>query len=244
MGGQRGGVDAGPGDDDHAQVRDPLLGSGEGGDHPPQQVGADARAADGDDADTLVVAVAELVAQPAAVAQLGRVEAGDVTGEVEVALGPVADHRQLRPEALVDDVVGIADEERHVAHARVVGDVVDHVGVVVGGEEALALAAVLHRQEADEVGQPGKGDFLLSRVLVQVVVELPGLVADPKVVALLAHDVVEEHEVGGEDLVHAAQRRGSSAGHARQTPTRSAWTRWPGAGWPGGCARPPLRARG
>ena len=35
----------------------------EGGDHPAQQVAADARAADGDDADPLVVAVAELVAQ-------------------------------------------------------------------------------------------------------------------------------------------------------------------------------------
>ena len=87
-----------------------------------------------------------------------------------------------------------------------VGDVVDHVGVVVGGHEALPLAPVLHRQEADEVGQPGERDPLLARVLVQVVVELPGLVADPEVVALVAHDVVEEHEVGGQDLVHAAQR--------------------------------------
>ena len=40
----------------------------------------------------------------------------------------------------------------------------------------------------------------------QVVVELPRLVADPQVVALVAHDVVEQHEVGGEDLVHATQR--------------------------------------
>ena len=42
MGGQRLGVDAGAGDDDHAQLRDALLGLREGGDHPPQQVGADA----------------------------------------------------------------------------------------------------------------------------------------------------------------------------------------------------------
>ena len=40
----------------------------------------------------------------------------------------------------------------------------------------------------------------------QVVVQLPRLVPDPEVVALVAHDVVEEHEVGGEDLVHAPQR--------------------------------------
>jgi hypothetical protein len=41
---------------------------------------------------------------------------------------------------------------------------------------------------------------------VQVVVELPGLVTDPEVVALVAHHVVKEHEVGRENLVHAAQR--------------------------------------
>ena len=36
----------------------------------------------------------------------------------------------------------------------------------------------------------------------QVVVELPGLVADPQVVGLVAHDVAEDHEVGQQDLVH------------------------------------------
>ena len=86
-----------------------------------------------------------------------------------------------------------------------VSDVVDHVGVVVGGQEALPLAAVLHRQEADEVRQPGERDPLLARVLVQVVVELPRLVPDPEVVALIAHYVVEQHEVGRQDLVHPAQ---------------------------------------
>ena len=84
-------------------------------------------------------------------------------------------------------------------------DVVDHVAVVVCGQVALALAAILHRQEADEVGHPGERDTLLARVLVQVVVELPRLVADPQVVALVAYHVMEEHEVGGEDLVHATQ---------------------------------------
>jgi hypothetical protein len=41
---------------------------------------------------------------------------------------------------------------------------------------------------------------------VQVVVELPGLVADDKVVAGVAHDVVEDHEVGAQDLVHTPER--------------------------------------
>ena len=153
-----------------------------------------------------LVPVAELGAQLGALAEVGRVEAGHVAGEVEVAFGPVANHRQLRPEPLGDDVVGVAHEQRQVADLGVVGDVVDHVGVVVGGQEALALVCVAHRHEADEVGQPGERDALLARVLMQVVVELPCLVADPEVVALLAHDVVEEHEVGGEDLVHAPQR--------------------------------------
>ncbi len=141
-----------------------------------------------------------------ALAEVGGVEAGDVAGEVEVPLGPVADHRQLGAEALGDDVLGVADEQREIAHVRMVRDVLHHVGVVVGGEEALAFVALVHRQEADEVRHPGERHALLARVLVQVVVELPRLVPDPQVVALLAHDVVEDHEVRREDLVHAAQR--------------------------------------
>jgi hypothetical protein len=64
------------------------------------------------------------------------------------------------------------------------------------------LAAVGHRQPADEVGEPDVRGRLLLGVLVQVVVELPGLVADPEVVRLVAHQVVEDHEVGDQDLVH------------------------------------------
>ena len=44
--------------------------------------------------------------------------------------------------------------------------------------------------------------MLLLGVLVQVVVELPGFVADPQVVVLLAGQVVEDHEVGEQDLIH------------------------------------------
>jgi hypothetical protein len=43
-------------------------------------------------------------------------------------------------------------------------------------------------------------------MLVQEVVDLPALVRDPDVVAILGHDVVEQHEVGDEDLVHPAPR--------------------------------------
>jgi hypothetical protein len=60
--------------------------------------------------------------------------------------------------------------------------VLDHLGVVVRGEERLVLTAVRHRQPPHEVGQPHVGGPLLLGVLMQVVVELPGLVADPQVV--------------------------------------------------------------
>ena len=117
-------------------------------------------------------------------------------------LGPVADRRQVRAEALGDDVVGVADEDRPVADAVVAGDVLDHLGVVVGGQEGLVVAAVLHRQPAHEVGEPDVGGALELRVLVQVVVELPGLVADPEVVLLGSDEVMEDHEVRDQDLVH------------------------------------------
>ena len=112
----------------------------------------------------------------------------------------------MRTEPLGDDVVGVADEDGPIAHAREARDVLDHLLVVVGGQERLALAAVGHRQPADEVGQPDVRRALLLRVLVQVVVELPGLVADPEVVLLVADEVVEDHEVGEQDLVHPPDR--------------------------------------
>ncbi len=110
------------------------------------------------------------------------------------------------PEVLGRDVVEVADEERTVADTAKPGDVLDHLGVVVGRQERLPLAAVLHRQPADEVGQPDVCGALLLRVLVQVVVELPRLVPDPEVVLLLTDEIVEDHEVREQDLVHAANR--------------------------------------
>ena len=78
--------------------------------------------------------------------------------------------------------------------------------VVVGRQERLALAAVGHRQPAHEVGHPGEGRPLELRVLVEVVVDVPRLVADDEVVFAILDDVVEDHEVGHEDLVHPADR--------------------------------------
>ena len=119
-------------------------------------------------------------------------------------LDPGADRGQPRAEVVRDDVVGVADEQRAVAHAREAVDLLDHLRVVVGGQPRLLGTALGHRQPAHEVGQERVGRALELGVLVQVVVELPRLVADPQVVVALAHDVVEEHEVGEQDLVHPA----------------------------------------
>ena len=144
--------------------------------------------------------------QAPAVSDRRGVEPGDVAGEVVVRLRPLADRRQPGAEGVRDDVVGLADEDRPVADRRPARDVLDHLGVVVRGQVRLALAAVGHRQPADEVRQPHVGGGLELRVLVQVVVELPRLVADPEVVRLVADDVVEDHEVREQDLVHPADR--------------------------------------
>jgi hypothetical protein len=84
--------------------------------------------------------------------------------------------------------------------------VLDHLGVVVGGQVRLALATGRHRQPADEIGHPGEGRSLQLRVLVQVMVDVPGFVADDHVVFACLDGVVEDHEVGQEDLVHPADR--------------------------------------
>ena len=68
------------------------------------------------------------------------------------------------------------------------------------------LAPARHRQEVDEVGQPDVRRSLQLRILVQEVVDFPGLVPDPDVVLLVADDVVKDHEVRAEDLVHSVDR--------------------------------------
>ncbi len=65
------------------------------------------------------------------------------------------------------------------------------------------LAPVRHREIADEVGEPDIGPALQLRVLVPVVVDLPGLVTDHQVVQTLIEHLLEDHEVGHQDLVHA-----------------------------------------
>ena len=119
---------------------------------------------------------------------------------------PRADRREPRPERRPDEVLGLAEVQRDVAHPRRALDAVDHRGVLLRAQGGLALAARRHRQPADEVGEPRERRGLQLRVLVQEDVELPRLVADPEVIARVAHDVAEQHEVRAEDLVHPADR--------------------------------------
>ena len=140
--------------DDRAQPGYLFGGQRVGIDHAAKQMLADARSPDADDAHPFVLAVAELGAQRLAVGNSGPSKPGDIPGEVEVLLGPLADQRHIGAEPVWDDVLAVADEDRTVAQPRVAVDVLDHLGVVVGGQKRLTLAAVGHRQPADEVGQP------------------------------------------------------------------------------------------
>ena len=117
-----------------------------------------------------------------------------------------ADRREARAQRVGDDVLRVADEDRPVADPGEPGDVLDHLGVVVRRQRRLALPAVRHRQEAHEVGEPDVRTTLELGVLVPEVVDVPGLVADDDVVEPGLDDLLEDHEVRDEDLVHPPQR--------------------------------------
>ena len=202
--GQRGGIDAGTGHDGEPQVGHGSPHGGDGVEDAAQERLADPGSTDRDDAHPLVGPVAELGAEAVAVGVGGRVEPGDVAGEVELALGPVADGGQVGAEGVGHDVVRVADEDRSVAQPAEPGSLLDHLRVVVGGERGFGRAAGGHREPADEVGHPGEREALELGVLVQEVVDLPRLVADDEVVVLGLDDVVEHHEVVDQDLVHPA----------------------------------------
>ncbi len=102
---------------------------------------AHARSADRDDAHPLVRPIAELFAQARALPEGLRMLADDIAGEIEMLRHPVAHRRQILAERQRHDVLGRADEDRPVAHAGMPLDVLDHLGVVVGGQERLVRAA-------------------------------------------------------------------------------------------------------
>src|SRR6476469_1125032 len=117
-------------------------------------MGTDATTSDGYDAYLLVRVVAEFVTQLLPIGELGGIEAGDVAGEVEVLLSPFTNHGQIRAESLGHDVAWVPDEQRPIPRSAVPRDVLDHLGVVVGGQIRLARTAVWHRQPPREIAEP------------------------------------------------------------------------------------------
>ena len=134
-----------------------------------------------------------------------RIEGQAIAAVAEVAVGPFADARQAGAERLLGHVLAVADEDGGIAQVRIARHMLDVVGIAVGAQRSLALVAWLHRKAADEVGEENIGLALELRVLVIVVVHVPGLVADHDVVVLGLDQVDEGHEVVIHDLVHRAQ---------------------------------------
>ena len=87
--------------------------------------------------DLLVGAEAQARAQRLAIGERGGIERQDVAGEVEVLARPVADARQAGTELGLDHVVRAAHEQRGIADAWQTRDLLDHLGVVVGGQQGF-----------------------------------------------------------------------------------------------------------
>src|SRR5437870_4449212 len=198
-------VDTGAGDSNHSQSGDPPSCRWKRLHQPTQQLRAYARAADGGDADDVIVPVAEPAAQLAAIEDRLVVQSEDVAAcELVMSLGPCSHLRQPRSKCAGNDIFGPPDEDGPVTQSWKALDLLDHLCVVVGSQRNVAFAKGRHRQPTNEVRQPDMSSLFQLGVLVQVIVDLPRLIADPEVVFAFAHRVQEHHEVGKEDLVHPA----------------------------------------
>src|SRR5439155_24176229 len=112
--------------------------------------------------------IAHAAAQVGAVAGGLLVESKDVAvGELVVAFGPATYLRKSWSERPRNHVLRPADEDRPIAHPRKALDLLDHLGVVIGGEERVTLAQAGHRHPSDDVRQPYIRRGLQLRVLVQ-----------------------------------------------------------------------------
>src|ERR1700733_7050080 len=199
-------VDPRTGHDDHAQLRY------SGSRHRPalqdaaNEMRADTGSADGDDADTLARAVTKRLPQIHSRAEGPRVFSQDISGEVEVFGYPVAHVRQIPAERSRDHVFRLADKDGAIAYTRVAFDMLDHLGIVITGQEGLALAARRHRQKADEIGEPGQRSFLQFRMFMPEMIDVPGFVSDDEIVVAVLDGVLENHEVRDQHFVHSSQR--------------------------------------
>ena len=197
----------GPADQDQARLRDLGGDQGEGLRALAEQAPPDPRSPDGGQDHALVGPVAELRPQGGAVAQGAGIEVEGVAGEAEVLPRPLPHVREIGAELAIEHVLLVADQDRQVAHVGMEAQVVDVLRVLLPAADELGGGPVLpHRQQADEVGEEGVGRPLEIGILVEEVVEVPPLVADPQVVALALDHVGEGHEVRGHDLVHVPQR--------------------------------------
>ena len=164
--------------------------------------------------------VAELGAQRVAVAEVGRVEAGDVAGEVVVrARSSRGSPGRPGPKRVRDDVVGVADEDRPVADPRVARDVLDHLGVVVGGQEAprarrrRASAASRRSRSARRTRRASApGSRAGSSRAPRPRRRSRGRTCSSRTTSW------KTMKFATQDLVHPPRRPGSSAGRARPTP--------------------------
>ena len=99
---ERGRIDARPRHQDHAQFGKLGMRQRIALDNAPDQMRANARATDGDDAHALVVIVAETSAQLGAAAESVGMLADDIAGEIEMLRHPVAHLRQILAERQVE----------------------------------------------------------------------------------------------------------------------------------------------
>ena len=133
-------IDSWSGDHDHSQIRNSSFRGWICLDNLADQRLANTGSTNRDDADPLVFFVAKFFSQLFPSPESRRVEPGDVTGEVIVVFGPLPDHRQVGPKCPIDDVFGVPDKNRFVPDPLVPGNLGDHLGVVIGGNERFTLA--------------------------------------------------------------------------------------------------------
>src|SRR5690349_4878814 len=192
---------------DQPRLRDLGRDQGEGLRALAEEAAPDPRPADGGQDHALVGPVAELGAQGRPLGEGAGIEVEGVARETEVLAGPLPHVGEVGAELAVQHVFFVADQDRQVPHVGMPAQVVDVLRVLLPAADELGGGAVFpHREQADEVGEEGVGGSLEIRVLVEEVVEVPALVADPQIVAVALDHVGQGHEVRGHDLVHVPER--------------------------------------
>ena len=232
---QRRRVDPRAGDGDHPQAGHALAGVRQRLDHAPQQRPADARAADRRPRRAARRAEAELGAQRRrGRPERGRVEAGDVAGEGVVALRPVADRGRPGPKAAGTSRRGrrrrssgraAAGSARRARPSRRCG----RRSGTPRARRRPASAGSRRSRSATRTARSCSSGFSCRKWSTSQA-------SSPiqRSNALLAHEVVEDHEVGARGSRPSGGSPGTRAGRARPPRGRCAPPRWRSsalAGW-------------